>query len=82
MGCLHPITGTKHLNQRAHARLEELDIGPAMKVERVSLDGLSYLKKLTLAAFTKLREVQVGLSSKLTEADFPKCQPSIFRLPV
>jgi len=80
------LDGLRHLNHLGLAvmpRLTEVSGSDFYRTVTVlKIPGSHSLPRKFLSAFTKLKTVTIGTKSTLTVADFPRCQPKIFKSPI
>jgi hypothetical protein len=80
------LDGLRHLTRLQLAvmpRLTEVSGSDFYRTVTVlDIAGTHSLPREFLSSFTKLKMVTIGTKSTITAADFPRCQPKIFKSPV
>jgi len=80
------LEGLKHLRELTLAVMPRLTSITGKHfhhtVTELDIRGSHAIPAKTLASFTNLKRVLIGMSSSLTPAAFPKCKPKITRFPV
>jgi len=80
---LNGLTGLKRLTLAVMPKLTTIAGDEFLHtINLLDISGSHAISPKVLASFTNLRQVVTGTRSKLTQADFPKCEPDIVRMPI